>query len=106
MKRTKLSDCGQRGWFVGHFPTAVFETDKFEVCYQQNERQQTASHYHAHAHEITLLISGRSLVNGQLMESGDIFVLEPGEYSQIEYLELTEVVTIKTPSVPNDKQYL
>lgn len=106
MIKTTLEECGDRGWFIGNFPRAVFKTDKFEVCYQINERQQTASHYHAQAHEITLVISGSSLVNGQLMKPNDIFVLEPGEYSQIEYLELTEVVTIKTPSVPNDKHYL
>lgn len=106
MKKVKLSDCGARGWFIGHFDKAVFKTDKFEVCYQKNERQQTASHYHAIAHEITLVLSGRSLVNGQMMLPGDVFVLDPGEYSQIEYLETTEVVTVKTPSVPNDKHLL
>jgi hypothetical protein len=33
-------------------------------------------------------------------------MLEPGDISQIEYLEETEVVTIKTPSIPDDKHYL
>ena len=52
------------------------------------------------------IFSGRQICNGQLFEAGDICILEPGDISQIEYLEETEVVTIKVPSVPSDKHYL
>ena len=38
--------------------------------------------------------------------NGTEIVLEPGDISQIEYLEETEVVTIKTPSIPSDKHLL
>jgi hypothetical protein len=41
-----------------------------------------------------------------MFKAGDICVLEPGDISQIEYLEETEVVTIKTPSIPSDKYLL
>jgi len=106
MKRYKLNECGARGWFLGDFSGSVLPTKDFEVCYQKNPRSQTASHIHKVAHEITLVISGRQICNGQMFEAGDICVLEPGDISQIEYLEETEVVTIKVPSVPGDKYLL
>ena len=106
MKRYKLSDTGARGWFIGDFEGAVHRTKDFEVTYQKNPRSQTASHIHKLAYEITLVISGRQICNGEIFTAGDICILEPGDISQIEYLEETEVVTIKTPSVPNDKHYL
>jgi len=106
VKKFKLTDAGSRGWFIGDFEGAVHRTTDFEVTYQKNDRGQTASHIHQIAQEITLVISGRQICNGQMFEAGDICVLEPGDISQIEYLEETEVVTIKTPSVPSDKHYL
>ena len=106
MKRSNLSNCGERGWFIGDFEGSVWSTKDFEVTYQKNPRSQSASHIHKIVHEITLVISGRQLCNGQLFEAGDICILEPGDISQIEYLEETEVVTIKVPSVPSDKHYL
>jgi hypothetical protein len=106
MKSYKLDQCGERGWFIGDFAKAIWHTKDFEICYQKNPRSQTASHVHKIAHEITLVISGRQLCNGQMFAAGDICVLEPGDISQIEYLEDTEVVTIKVPSVPTDKYYL
>lgn len=106
MRRSSLKDSGARGWFIGDFDDAVYRTNAFEVTYQKNPRSQTASHIHKLVYEITLVISGRQICNGQMFEAGDICVLEPGDISQIEYLEETEVITIKTPSVPSDKHYL
>jgi len=106
MRRSSLKDSGARGWFIGDFDSAAYHTKDFEVTYQKNSRSQTASHIHKLAYEITLVISGRQICNGQMFAAGDICILEPGDISQIEYLEETEVVTIKTPSVPSDKHYL
>ena len=106
MKRSNLSECGARGWFIGDFDGAVWRNKDFEVTYQKNPRSQTASHIHKIAHEITLVISGRQICNGQMFEAGDICILEPGDISQIEYLEETEVITIKVPSIPSDKYLL
>ena len=106
MRRSSLKDSGARGWFIGDFDGAVHRTKEFEVTYQKNPRSQTASHIHKLTYEITLVISGRQLCNGEIFGAGEICVLEPGDNSQIEYLEETEVVTIKTPSIPDDKYYL
>ena len=106
MQRYKLSECGARGWFIGDFDGAVYRTKDFEVTYQKNPRSQTASHIHKLAYEITLIISGRQICNGEMFTAGDICLLEPGDISQIEYIEETEVITIKTPSIPSDKHLL
>lgn len=106
MKRFKLSDSGARGWFIGDFNSAVYRTKDFEVCYQNNPRGKTPTHLHKELTEITLVISGKALLNGEIFEAGDIHILYPGDISQLEYLEQTQVVTIKTPSIPTDKHLL
>jgi hypothetical protein len=106
MKRFKLSDSGARGWFIGDFESAVLRTKEFEVGYQHIPCSKPATHIHKQITEITLIISGRAIVNGELFKAGDIHVLYPNDISQIEYLEDTKVVTIKTPSIPEDKYYL
>jgi hypothetical protein len=106
MKQFKLSNSGQRGWFIGDFPEAVHRTKDFEVCYQTNQRGQCPTHVHKELSEITLVLSGRTVVNGQLFTAGDIYKLEPGDIGQVEYLEETSIVTIKTPSIPGDKHLL
>jgi hypothetical protein len=106
MKTFKLKNSGARGWFIGDFPEAVHRTKDFEVCWQVNPRGQTASHVHKELTEITLVVSGKALTNGAIYTAGDIYVLEPGDISQTEYLEETSIVTIKTPSIPSDKHLL
>jgi hypothetical protein len=106
MRSYKLSDSGARGWFIGDFPEAVFRTKDFEVCWQTNLRGHAASHYHKEITEITLVVSGRVLTNGKIYVVGDIYIFEPGDISQTEYLEETSVLTIKTPSIPSDKHLL
>lgn len=46
------------------------------------------------------------LINGVLFEKGDICYLEPGDIYQVEYLEETDTVAVKFPSVPDDKYTL
>jgi len=103
MKRFKLDDCGARGWFIGDFPEAVLRTTGFEVNYQVNEPGHSVSHYHKEVTEITLVVTGRMLMNGQIFSPGEIIYLEPGDIAQLEYLEHTTTVTVKTPSIPSDK---
>lgn len=106
MKTFKLSDSGARGWFIGDFPEAVYRTKNFEVCWQTNPRSYASSHVHYQITEITLVVSGKVLTNGKIYGPGDIYILEPGDISQTEYLEETSVLTVKTPSVPSDKHLL
>lgn len=104
MKKLKLSDSGARGWFIGDFPEAVVQTKDFEVCYQENSHTYpTDKHYHKIITEIQLVVRGKMVVNGEEFGVGDICVLEPGEHYSAQYLEPTDVVAVKFPSVPNDK---
>jgi hypothetical protein len=106
MKNYKLSDSGARGWFIGNFPEAVLKTKDFEVCYRTVLRGHVASHIHHEITEVTLIASGRALTNGKIYTAGDIYIMEPGDISQTEYLEETSVITVKTPSIPSDKELL
>jgi quercetin dioxygenase-like cupin family protein len=106
MKKFKLSESGDRGWFVGDFDKAVYRTKEFEVNWQSNSRRQSPSHYHKEITEIQLITRGRMLVNGEIYEAGDIFVFEPGDMCQVEYLEETDTVAIKVPAKPSDKYLL
>ena len=107
MKKLKLSDSGARGWFIGDFPEAVVRTKDFEVCYQTNSQDYpTDDHYHKVITEIQLVIRGCLVVNGEEFHAGEICVLEPGEEYRSYYLEPTDVVAVKFPSVPDDKYLL
>lgn len=106
MKKFKLSESGDRGWFIGDFDRAVWRTKDFEVNWQTNPRKHAVSHYHKVVHEIQLVTRGRMLVNGEIFEAGDIFMFEPGDMCQVEYLEETDTIAVKVPSVPADKYLL
>ena len=104
MKKFKLSDSGARGWFVGDFPEAVIQTKDFEVCYQTNSQEyNNQDHLHKIITELQLVVRGRMIINGEEFGVGDICVLYPGEEYRSHYLEPTDVVSVKFPSVPNDK---
>jgi hypothetical protein len=107
MKKFRLSDSGARGWFVGDFPEAVVRTQDFEVCWQANLAGHVdRPHMHKVVTEVQLITSGRMIINGQEFGTGDIYVSDPGEEYHAHYLEDTQVVAIKFPSVPGDKYYV
>jgi hypothetical protein len=107
LKKLKLSDSGARGWFIGDFPEAVVRSKDFEVCYQVNSQDyDVAPHYHKVITEIQLVVRGRMIVNGVEFGVGDICYLEPGDHYYSSYLEPTDVVAVKFPSVPGDKYLL
>ena len=104
MKKFRLSEAGARGWFIGDFPEAVVRTKNFEVCWQSNSAgNKDVPHVHKVITEVQLVTSGRMIINGEEFGPGDIYVSEPGEPYYAEYLEDTEVVAIKFPSLPTDK---
>ena len=104
MRKFKLSESGARGWFIGDFPEAVVRTRDFEVCWQGNTAgTKDRPHIHKIITEVQLITSGRMRINGVEFGPGDIYVSEPGEEYHAEYLEDTEVVAIKFPSIPDDK---
>jgi hypothetical protein len=51
-------------------------------------------------------VSGRVSINGTVMVTGDIFIFNPMEISDSEFLEDTSIVVIRTPSEPFDKRII
>jgi quercetin dioxygenase-like cupin family protein len=92
------------GWFVGNFEPSVFKTKNFEVGYLKHKKgDMWDKHYHKHATEINLIVRGRVKVNDEIYSKGDIFIIEPNETIDPLFLEDTEVVVVKAPSILNDK---
>lgn len=103
MKTTRLQDM-VKGWFVGGFEPAAFNTESCEVgvkIYQAGEKE--AAHYHKVATEITVLISGSVNMRDQVWHAGDIIVLEPGDITAFEALTDATTVVVKVPGALADK---
>ena len=103
MKISRLDDM-KGGWFVGDFEPTCLRTRDFEVtCKHYKAGDVEARHVHRIATEITLVVSGQAMMNGQIFSTGDIIRLEPGEPTDFQALEDTITVVVKVPSVVGDK---
>jgi len=96
-----------RGWFVGDFEPSVFRTKDFEVGYLRFQKGRLDTpHYHAEVTEYNYVIRGAMIIQGKTLTQGDIFVLEKGDISDAVFLDDTELIVVKVPSVPNDKHFV
>jgi quercetin dioxygenase-like cupin family protein len=103
MEKRQLSDF-TRGWFIGGFKPSLYDTQDVEVAVQTFKAgQKDPTHCHKIATEITVIVSGKARMNDQLLVSGDIVCLSPGEYSSFEALEDTVTTVVKIPGALNDK---
>lgn len=92
-----------RGWFIGNFEPSLLKTSQFEVGILRHKKGEVwPCHYHT-AIEINYIISGQIKMHGQILNAGDVFVMEPYEVADPEFLSDCEVVVVKTPSTPGDK---
>lgn len=103
MKLARLKDM-KNGWFIGNFEPTAFRSPHVEVSYRIHPAGESwPKHYHKIATEINLLVSGRMCLGGVLLQSGDIFILEPGEIADPVFEEDCSVICVKTPSTVADK---
>lgn len=94
------------GWFVGNFEPTLFKTRFIEVAHHKyTSGHKSDGHYHREATEINYIVKGRARVNGFELESGDIWVYFPCEITDVEFLENTDLIIIKSPSCQDDKYY-
>ena len=96
-----------RGWLIGDFTPNIIHTKDFEFMvrfYKAGDKEQ--KHVHKIADEITVIISGRFIMNGEKLMSGDIIHLSPGDPADFECVEDGANAVIKTPSVMGDKYIL
>jgi hypothetical protein len=92
------------GWFIGDFEPSVLKTKDFEVCYKFHSKGEVwPKHYHKIATEINLLVSGKMKIRNQIIEPDTIFVFDPEEVADPEFLEDCFLVIVKTPSAVGDK---
>lgn len=92
------------GWIVGDFEPSCLRTGACEVaCKQYEAGAHEEAHVHRVASEITLIAAGRARMNGRVLTTGDIVILEPGEPTDFTALEPTMTVVVKMPSVIGDK---
>lgn len=93
-----------RGWFIGDFEPSIFRTDQFEVGYLKHQKGEIwPAHYHKESVEINYLVKGSMTIQGNLLSSGDIFILDKDEIADPIFHEDCEIVVIKVPSLPKDK---
>lgn len=103
MRTAKLSD-SIGGWFVGNFEKAAYKTNAFEVSLKEHYKgEKYGWHYHQHIDEINLVVSGSIKMHGQDFGPGDIFIMEPYDIADPEFLEDCVIVCIKAPNITNDK---
>jgi len=102
MKLSRIEDY-IGGWFVGNFKPTAYKTDQFEVSYRLHPKgQDWDTHYHDIVTEINVVVRGKMILQGKELKTGDVFILEPYEIADPEFLEDTEIICVKTPSI-NDK---
>ena len=103
MRVNKLSDM-KKGWFVGDFFPTLIKTSDVEVAVKKyNKGDYEARHYHKAATEVTVIISGRVMMNNNEYIAGDIVVIDP--YEDVDFRALEDVVStvVKFPGVKSDK---
>ena len=104
MKQFKLSESGDRGWYIGQFEKAAYKTDLFEAGIQTFKKgQRSPKHTHKIATEINVVLSGKVMYGDRMLSAGDGIIYEPGEVCECYYLEDTVTVVIKSPGVLDDK---
>jgi hypothetical protein len=92
-----------KGWFVGNFEPSLLK-ENFEVgIHRHYKGEHHQDHFHKKCTEINVVISGEILINGKKFIKDDIFVFEPYEVSQVEYLTDVELVVVRNISDPTDK---
>jgi hypothetical protein len=92
------------GWFVGAFEPSCLPLATCEVAikhYRAGDHE--TAHVHRIATELTAIVQGRVEMNGQVLVTGDIATLEPGEVTDFFVLDDCITVVVKSPSVVGDK---
>jgi len=103
MKISSINDT-DRGWFIGDFEKASYKTDAFEASYKKHSKGEVwKTHYHEKVTEVNLLIHGTMIIHGVEINSGTIFILEPYEVADPEFITDCEILCIKYPGITNDK---
>jgi quercetin dioxygenase-like cupin family protein len=94
----------REGWFIGNFTPSIFKNPFFEVAHHKHTAGTVGKpHTHKISEEVTYIVKGCLNASGVVLKSGDMFIYHPNEVADVVFLEDTDLIVIKWPSVPNDK---
>ena len=81
MKKYKIENF-TRGWVIGVFESSLLKTKDFELSICLVEKgYQGEKHIHKIAEEIVFITSGRFRLGEDILETGDIVYISPGDVS-------------------------
>jgi len=93
-----------RGWFIGKFTPTAFLTDSCEVAFKKYKAgDYEEKHLHKIGTEITVIVSGKVIMNGVEYKEGDIILIEPKEATDFKALTDATNIVVKVPSIKRDK---
>lgn len=91
------------GWIVGNFEKTLFPSKDVEVALKHTPAGEPIErHFQKVATEYNLIVTGKVIANGVELSDGDIFIYAPEEITELEILEDTTIVVIKSPSLGYD----
>ena len=92
------------GWFVGDFDPSIFKNPFFEVAHHKHTKgQETFPHYHKVTNELNYIVRGELIASGKHLKAGDMWIYEPNEVSNVEFLSDVDLIIVRWPSIPSDK---
>ncbi len=93
-----------KGWIVGNFDPVVYKNPHVEVAHHFHEKGFVGEkHTHKIGTELTYIVRGSLVASGEKLITGDMFIYYPEEVACVEFLEDTDLIVIKWPSVADDK---
>lgn len=96
------------GWLVGNFEPSLFKRENIEVGVHEIKKGYFSDcHYHLRANEYNLILYGKvkDISENRIYKEGDIFIYEPRDKSNLEFIADTKLLVIRDLSDPNDKYY-
>jgi hypothetical protein len=103
MKQSNINNF-RGGWFVGDFEPSIFKNPFFEVAHHSHKKNDaTFPHYHQVTNELNYIVRGEMMVDKKHLKAGDMWIYEPWDISDVEFLEDTDLMIIRWPSIPSDK---
>lgn len=96
----------KNGWLVGNFEPSLFSCDQLDIGILYLKSGECGDgHFHKNHTEYNIIITGKAKINDKILNSGDIFIYNKFEKSNVQYIEDTILLVIKNPSTKNDKYY-
>ncbi len=106
MKILNIKDF-KNGWLFGNFEPSLEKNQAFDIGVLEIKKGTMGDfHYHKQHIEYNIILSGQIMIpNYGVIHGGDIFIIAPLEKSNLEFLEDTRLLVVKSPATNQDKFY-